>query len=281
MSELAIPPLIGVIHLPPLAGSPRASREGVSPSQALQRAGLWAVKEARLLSEAGFQGLIVENFGDAPFYKTRCPPETVASLAVIATAVREVSSLPVGINVLRNDARAALAIAAVSGCHFIRVNVLSGVVATDQGMIEGDAAFLLRERERLGAGGIRILADVHVKHGKTLSSDEIGLAFEEMANRGLADGVIVTGAATGRAVELPALERVSDVARSQGMGFWIGSGATRASLPELMRHASGVIVGSALRRGGRAGERLDPKRTRDFARVFQQNQGKAVRKRHR
>lgn len=276
---LPLPALIGVIHLPPLAGSPHALRNGISPEASLQQAGLRAVQEARLLSETGFEGLILENFGDAPFYKTGCPPETVASLSVIAAAVREVSRLPLGINVLRNDARAALAIAAVCGGQFIRVNVLSGVVATDQGIIEGDAAFLLRERERLGAGGIGILADVHVKHGRTLSSDEIGLAFEELALRSLADGVIVTGATTGRSVDSTELERVSEVARARGLRFWIGSGATRESVPELMRHASGVIVGSDLRRGGRAGEKLDLKRVRDFVRVFRQAQARGRKKR--
>ncbi len=281
MKEPWIPRLIGVIHLPPLSGSPRALREGLSPSDALQRAGLWAVKEARLLAQAGFEGLVIENFGDTPFYKTQVPPETVACLSVIAAAVREASRLPLGINILRNDARAALAVAAVTGSSFLRVNVLSGVVASDQGLIEGDAAGLLRERERLGvSGSVGILADVHVKHAQTLSSVDIGLAVEEVALRAMADGVVVTGATTGRSVDPQALERVARVAREQGVLVWIGSGSTTETLPELLKFAHGVLVGSSIRRGGRAGEPLDPKRARDFARAFRQagKRRKAIRK---
>jgi len=174
-----LPALIGVIHLPALAGTPGAPRSAV----ALSRAGLWAVNEAKLLEHAGFDGIIIENFGDAPFYKTQVPPETIASLAIICAAVREAVRIPLGVNVLRNDARAALAIAAVAGCDFIRVNVLSGVAATDQGLVEGDAAFLLRERERLGASAVAILGDVHVKHARSLSSDDIALGVEEIALR--------------------------------------------------------------------------------------------------
>lgn len=271
-SVLKLPSLIGVIHLPPLAGAPTlATATGSSRPDAfaaLQDAGLRAVAEAQLLAKAGFDGLIIENFGDAPFYRSTVPPETVASLAIIAAAVREAVRIPIGINVLRNDGRAALAIAAVSGCDFIRINVLSGVAATDQGLIEGDAAFLLRERERLGATRVAILGDVHVKHARSLSSGDIELGVEEVALRSRADGVIVTGATTGRPVDLTELGRAGEIAKAHGIPLYVGSGATLKNLAELKRGATGVIVGSAIRRGGHAGAPLDPHAARAFARAF-------------
>jgi membrane complex biogenesis BtpA family protein len=252
--------LIGVIHLPPLAGTPGAPEA----SSALARAGFQAVSEARQLAQAGFDGIIIENFGDAPFYKTQVPPETIASMAVIAAAVREAVRIPIGINVLRNDGRAALAIAAVAGCDLIRVNVLSGVAATDQGLVEGEAAFLLRERERLQARHVAILGDVHVKHARSLSSDDIELGVEEIALRASADGVIVTGSTTGRPVDLEQLQRASQIAQPHGIPLYIGSGATLKNLAELKRYATGVIVGSALRKAGRAGAPLDTKAVKAF-----------------
>lgn len=261
-----LPRLIGVIHLPALAGSPGAS--GLDPASALSRAGLWAVQEAQALTRAGFEALILENFGDSPFQKERVGPETLASLAVIAGAVREATKLPLGVNVLRNDGRAALAIAAVTGCEFIRVNVLSGVVATDQGMIEGCAAELLRERDRLGAN-VRILADVHVKHARTLSSDDIGLAVEETALRSRADGVILTGPTTGRPVDLLELERAVQVARSHRIPLFIGSGVQPDGIEGLLlARVQGLIVGSTLRRNGQAGAALDPKRVRHLVEAY-------------
>ncbi|MFL5814115.1 MAG: BtpA/SgcQ family protein [Bdellovibrionia bacterium] len=264
----AIPRLIGVIHLPPLAGSPRSLAEGDDPALALQKAGILAVKEAKLLAQAGFEGIILENFGDTPFFKTQVPPETIASLAIIAAAVRESVSIPIGINVLRNDSGAALAIAAVTSCDLIRVNVLTGVAATDQGMIEGEAAKLIRERQRLGSNQIGILADVHVKHARSLSSDDIGIALEEVALRSMADAVIVTGVTTGRSVEMDSLRRASEVARAHDIPVLIGSGARRDNLGSLLQYAQGIIVGSDLRRDGKAGAPLDPKRVREFAKAF-------------
>jgi membrane complex biogenesis BtpA family protein len=256
-----LPSLIGVLHLPALAGAPGARR--LHPAEALRMAGMRAVEEAKALAKAGFGGLILENFGDAPFYKTAVPPETIASLAVIAAAVRESVSIPLGVNVLRNDAKAALAIAAVTGCDFIRVNVLAGVSATDQGLIEGCAAELLRERDRLGAE-IAIFADARVKHARSLSADDLSVEIEDLALRSGADGVIITGKTTGRAVERETLEAALLAKRLHRIPIWIGSGANSENIGELRAEGFGVIVGSDLRKGGRAGAPLDGNRMRLF-----------------
>lgn len=263
---MKLPKLIGVIHLGPLAGSPGA--HGLHPTDALQQAGAQAVQEAQILAQAGYDGIIIENFGDAPFYKTQVPAITLASMSIIAAAVREaVEDIQLGINVLRNDANAALAIAAVTGCDFIRVNVLSGVAATDQGIIEGEAATLLRERDRLQAP-VAILADVHVKHAQSLSSSDLRLAIEEVGTRGMADGVIITGQTTGRLADASAIQAASQAARALGIPLFLGSGATRDKLKDLRPWLDGIIVGSALRKDGRAGAPLDKKRTVEFAREF-------------
>jgi membrane complex biogenesis BtpA family protein len=233
----------------------------------LARAGERALKEAQDLAKAGFEGLILENFGDVPFFKDRVGPETVASMSILAAAVKDTVRVPVGINILRNAAHDALAVAAVSGADFIRVNILSGVAATDQGMIEARAADLLRERERLGTS-TAILGDVLVKHARMLSVDDVSLAVEEVALRAGASGVIVTGATTGRAVDPARLDRASRAAKEAGVPLWIGSGATAVTVAELRKKVHGVIVGSDLRRSGRAGEPLDAKRVRAFVQAW-------------
>ncbi len=265
---LPLPKLIGVIHLPALPGSPEASH--LSPAQALQQAGLWAVQEAKILQKNGFDGIIIENFGDAPFFKTEVKPETVAAMAVISAAIREVCKLPLGINVLRNDAFSALAIAAVTGADFIRVNVLSGVTATDQGLIEGQAADLIRERIRLNAQSVKILADVHVKHAKSLSSSNLAIAIEETAGRGGADGIIISGDTTGRAPDATVILQAVEAAKHMGVPVYLGSGAT----PELMPYfptALRIIVGSTLRKNGKPGAPLDLVRIKKFMKATKKN----------
>ncbi len=267
----SLPKLIGVIHLPPLPGSPEAS--DLHPVQALQEAGLWAVQEAKQLAKSGFDGIILENFGDAPFYKTQVKPETIAAMSVIAAAVRETCKLPIGINVLRNDAFSALAIAAVTGANFIRVNVLSGVTATDQGLIEGQAADLMRERIRLNAQSVQILADVHVKHAKSLSSSNLAIAIEETAGRGGADGIIISGDTTGRAPDLAVIQEALAAAKHVGVPVYLGSGSTPELMPTFPTELR-IIVGSTLRKNGVPGAPLDPKRIKTFINSVKKSKSK-------
>jgi membrane complex biogenesis BtpA family protein len=254
--------LIGVIHLGPLPGSPGWAGD----LAALEAA---ALADALAYLRGGADGLIVENFGDVPFWRGAVPPETVAAMTRLATSVVAASPCPVGINVLRNDALAALAIAQASGARFLRVNVLSGAVVTDQGVIEGEAAALLRRRRLLGAESIRILADVLVKHGAPLAPLPMGEAVADVLQRGGADGVIVSGAATGRPTARADLEQASVAAA--GAPVLIGSGATPEGMAELAALCHGVIAATALKRGGRIAAPVDPDRVSALKRVLPQS----------
>src|SRR5690606_6612090 len=164
----------------------------------------------------------------------------------------------------RNDAAAAVAIAAVAGARFVRVNVHIGAMLTDQGWIEGRAHETLRLRARLGAP-VAIVADVRVKHAVPPPGLGAAQAARDAWRRGLADGLIVTGGATGAATDP---ERVREIKRADaGAPVWIGSGLTTENAAELLAHADGAIVGTAFARGGRAGTGIDPDRVRALMEV--------------
>lgn len=260
MSAPARPRLVGVIHLPPLPGSPRAAE----PVAALARA---AARDARTLAAAGYDLAIVENFGDVPFYRGPVPPVTIAAMTACALAAREACpTLPLGLNVLRNDGAAALAIAAAVAAACVRVNVLGGARVTDQGVVEGEAAALLRLRRDLGLSGVRIWADVAVKHSAPLAPREVADETKDLVQRALADAVLVTGSGTGEAVDA---ERLAAVRAAAGAApVYVASGATIASLPDLSAMCDGVIVGSALRADGRAGGPVDLAAAQRFAEAF-------------
>ncbi len=256
-------PLIGVVHLGPLPGAPRWAGD----LAAVERA---ALADAQAYLEGGADGLIVENFGDGPFFAGAVPPETVAAMARLATAVVAIAQgRPVGINVLRNDALAALGIAAASGAGFLRVNVLTGATVTDQGLIEGAAAELLRRRRLLGADGrggldIAILADVLVKHGAPLAPLPLEEAVRDSLERAGADAVIVSGSGTGEPTAPGDLERARRVAAQLAVPapVLVGSGATLETAAALARRCDGLIVGSALKRGGLLANPVDAQRVR-------------------
>lgn len=247
-----IGPLVGMVHVGPLPGAPRFAGD-------LDAVLAAAVADARTLAAAGFDAVLVENFGDAPFFAEDVPKVTVAALTRAVAEVRRVVAVPVGVNVLRNDALAALAVAAATGAAFIRVNVLSGTMSTDQGVITGRAAQVARLRAALGAP-VLVLADVFVKH----ANPPAGLTLEQAAadtwERSGADGLIVTGSGTGKPASLDDVGRVK--AAAHGAPVFVGSGVEAATVAEVLLRADGAIVGTALKHGGQVAAPVDPERAR-------------------
>ncbi|MEZ6014175.1 MAG: BtpA/SgcQ family protein [Planctomycetota bacterium] len=254
LQDLPRPFLLGVVHLLPLPGAPRFGGD----MRAVLAA---AARDAAAYAEGGAHGIIVENFGDAPFFAGGVPPETVAALALGVAAARDAApGLPVGVNVLRNDARAALGIAAATGATFVRVNVHTGAMLTDQGLIEGRAAETLRERARL-APGVAIFADVHVKHAVPLGGERLIDAAEDAWKRGLADALILSGRATGAAPQAALVQEVRAALGPQ-VPLLLGSGVSAANARALLAAADGAIVGSSLKVGGDLSAPVDAERVR-------------------
>lgn len=247
-------PVIGVVHLSPLPTSPRWQGK-------LQEVIARAEQEATALAAGGVDGIIIENFFDAPFAKDCVDPAVVSAITLIVDRLQGMVMLPIGINVLRNDARSAMAIATCTQSQFIRVNVLTGVMATDQGLIEGKAHELLRYRRELGSQ-VAILADVLVKHARPLGTPNLTTAVKDTIERGLADGVILSGWATGSPPTQEDLELASAAAGDTPV--FIGSGANCANISQLMQAADGVIVSSSLKRQGKISETIDPIRVSQF-----------------
>lgn len=247
--------LVGMIHLRALPGAP--GWDG-SMARVIER----AAADAEALAAAGFDGLVVENYSDTPFFRGPVPPETVAALTAAVGAVRSVTTLPVGVNVLRNDASAALAIAVATGARFIRVNVHTGSMWTDQGLVEGRAAETMRDRASLGAD-VALLADVHVKHATPPAGARIEESAADAWHRGRADALIVSGTGTGAETRLTDVEAVRS--RVPGAPIFVGSGTTVENVREVLAAADGAIVGTALMKDGMAGAGVDPARARALA----------------
>jgi uncharacterized protein len=254
-------PIIGVVHLLPL---PTSARWGGNLNAVIDR----AEQEAVALVSGGVDGIMIENFFDAPFPKSRVDPAVVSAMTSIVSRLMELVSQPIGINVLRNDSLSAMAIASCTGAAFIRVNVLSGVMATDQGLIEGCAHELLRYRRELGSN-VKILADVLVKHAHPLSSSDLTVAVKETIDRGLADAVILSGIATGNAPSLADLRLAK--AAAGNVPIIVGSGADCDNITSLMQFADGAIVSSSLKRQGKIENSIDPIRVTQFVETMRQD----------
>jgi hypothetical protein len=251
------PTVFAMIHLAPLPGSPDFAG---SMSEVLRK----AERDAEVLVDQGVDGLIVENFGDVPFFLDRVPPVTTAAIAIAVARLRERFSkprVPIGVNVLRNDARAALSVAAAADADFVRINVHVGAAVTDQGLVQGRAAETMRLRAEI-APQVRVFADLRVKHSAPLASFALETEIADLAERGRADAVLVTGPRTGAPPERAMLEQVR--ASIGKVPLVVASGVTVDNAPELASLVDGMVVGSSLKRGGRVQNPVDAVRVARF-----------------
>jgi membrane complex biogenesis BtpA family protein len=251
-------PVVGMVHLDALPGAPDFGGDRDAIRDAMLR-------DARRLEAGGVDALMLENFGDAPFYADDVPKHVVASMAALARDLRREIDRPLGVNVLRNDAEAAVSVAAAAGAEFVRVNVHAGARLTDQGVVTGRAAETVRLRDRLDAD-VSILADVDVKHSAALAERPLAEEVAELVERGHADGVVASGAGTGRETDRDHLQRVVEARDELGADapVFVGSGVTRDSVGELLDTADGAIVGTALKEQGETTAPVDEARVREL-----------------
>lgn len=255
-------PVIGMVHLAPLPGAP--GFEG-----SLDDVEHHALDDAETLLAGGVHALLVENFGDTPFYPDHVPPWTLACMTRVALRLRDRFGCVLGINVLRNDGLAALSIAQAVGASFIRVNVLCGARVADQGLLVGKAHELMRLRHWIGATGVQVFADVDVKHSAPLGPRmPIEQEVADAAERGRVDALIVSGSGTGRPTDPDQLARVR--AAAGDVPVLVGSGVRPETLPQLWPHADGFIVGTALKQDARPAARVSPQRVEALMQAWRQ-----------
>ena len=242
-----------MIHVGALPGTPRhrlPMREIVAE----------ACREARLYLESGVQALMIENMHDVPYLRGGVGPEIVAGMACVAQAVRAEVAFPLGLQILAAADREALAVAHAASFDFIRVECFSFAHIADEGLMQSNAAELLRYRRAIGAGTIQIWADIKKKHASHALTSDLGLSDVAAAAEFMgADAIIVTGTATGKP---PLASDVAIAGQGCGLPVYVGSGVNPGNAAGFLQAASGLIVGSDCKRGGRWSNSVDPERVK-------------------
>lgn len=245
-------PVIGVIHVGALPGTPRSSQT-VSDLTAS------AKREAKIYRDAGVDGVIIENMHDVPYLRGEVGPEIVAAMTAIGVEVKhECERLPVGIQILAGANIEAMAVAHVAGLDFIRAEGYAYAHIADEGLIQSSAAKLLRYRKIIGADHVQVWADVKKKHAAhAITADvSLGETAETVEFMG-ADCVIVTGSATGKP---PNVADVREAKAHCHLPVFLGSGITENNVSEFYDDADGFIVGSAFKLDALWSNTIDPAR---------------------
>jgi len=237
-----------MLHVPALPGTP-GSELGVGA--VIEH----VLSEAAVLAEAGFDALLIENMHDAPYLKGGVGPEIVAALTAIGAAVSASSELPIGVQVLAAANREAVAVAQASQLGFVRAEGFVFGHVADEGYIDSCAGELLRYRKAIGADDIAVFCDIKKKHSSHAITGDVSLAeTAEAAEFFKADGVIVTGTATGAPASMSDLREVRAATQ---LPLLVGSGATSENVADYLSIADAVIVGSSIKVGGHWANRID------------------------
>jgi uncharacterized protein len=250
--------LVGMLHVGALPGTPAARH---SIEELIER----TVAEARVYRDAGFTALALENMHDRPYLRGDVGPEITAALTAVAREVKRETGLVLGIQVLAAANREALAVALACGADFVRVEGFVFAHVADEGVIESCAGELLRYRRAIGAEGVLVFADIKKKHGAHAITSDVSLAeTAKAAELFLADGVIVTGVASG---EETSPDDVRSTTQAVRLPVLVGSGVTTQNLGRFP-DAHGFIVGSSLKAGGIWSNPLDRGAVESMARAF-------------
>jgi len=248
-------PVIGMIHLGALPGTP-ASELSLPAIEAL------AVREAKVLRDAGVHGVMIENMHDTPYLRGHVGPEIVAAMAIIGRAVKEAAKLPCGIQILAGANLESLAVAHAARLDFIRAEGFAFAHVADEGFIQSSAAELLRYRRSVGADNIQVWTDIKKKHSSHAITADVDIGETAHAVEFMrGDAVIVTGLVTGDA---PQPADVLAVKRKTHLPVILGSGITEANLGQYFPAADGFIVGSEFKKGGHWANTVDVKRVEKF-----------------
>ncbi len=248
--------LIGMVHAGAMPGTPR-HRESAKAIAAR------AADEAKLLVDAGFDAIIVENMHDVPYLRREVGPEIVAGMTTVAAAVRRAVDVPLAVQILAGANRASLAVAHCVGAQFVRAEGFVFASVADEGILEeADAGPLLRYRKAIGAEDIRILADIKKKHSSHAITADVDVAETTRAAEFCgADGVIITGIATGQEIHVDDLGTARVATK---LPLLVGSGVTPDSVEDLFAWADALIVGSWYKRDGHWASEPDSSRAKQL-----------------
>ncbi|MFC9931847.1 BtpA/SgcQ family protein [Streptomyces sp. NPDC127190] len=249
--------VIGMIHLQPLPGTP-FHEEGTF-RDILET----AVASARALADGGADGCLIQTADRVYTVEDVSDPARTVAMGLITDAVvravADTSGFLVGVQIMRNAISASLAVAKVSGAHFVRATALVGMTLSPHGMVTPDPLAVAEYRKRISAGAVGVIADVDSMHfrwfGGEKSTGEVARAARGVG----ADAVTLADPDEARALELIASVRRA----APGLPVVLAGHTDHDNAARLLAEADGAFVGTCLEKGGWGG-RIDVDRVRAY-----------------
>ncbi len=245
-------PVIGMVHLLPLPGSPGYGGSIKDITDA-------ALFDLDALTRGGADAFIIENFGDVP-YASDADDANFAAMTAVAAIVAEKATVPFGVNIQFNRYEQEWALCSAIGADFLRAEAFVENRVGIHGFSQACAPQLMRLKSRYPAKA-KIFADINTKHTFPLVDQPVDFSVHEAVESG-ADALIVTGLLTGQNPTLDEVKHVKELAKSTPV--LLGSGINKNNAKQFFTVADGAIVGSSLKLGGNVFNRIDVNAVYEF-----------------
>ena len=248
-------PIIGMIHVDPLPGTPKYSG---NVKAIIDK----AKSEASLYRSFGINALMIENMHDAPYLNRIVGPEITSLMSIILYEIKKNYELPTGIQILAGANKNAVAAAHSARADFIRAEGFVFAHIADEGTFNSDAGELLRYKKQIGAENVLIFTDIKKKHSShSITSDTNIVETAKAAEFFLSDGVIITGSATGKE---PSLNEIKEVKENVNIPVLAGSGITDKNVIQYLEYCDALIIGSYFKKDGIWSNPIDHERVKVF-----------------
>ena len=246
-------PVVGMVQLGALPGGSRYRGGAIGPLLGA------ALADAEMLGKQGIDALMVQNLGDIPVAH-RVTEVQVAWMTRIASEVRAAARIPVGLNLLENDAEAMMAVASAAGADFVRIKVFVGAMMTPFGIETAQAHAAIKARNSWDADHVAIFADVHDRTGNPIASGGFAEDLDFAVRLGGADGLVLTGKSYAETLAFIKTAR----SKLGPIPILVGGGVSAGNFAEVAAVADGVIVSSSLKSSGDAFGKFDPGKVKAF-----------------
>ena len=245
-------PILGMVHLAALPGS-------VHFSEPFEKTAERAKREYNTLIENGFDGVILQNTGDVPAPETG-DEATIAFMTKAGLMLRSKSDNIIGVNVLMNGSKAALAIAKAIHADFVRIKINSGVVATSTGMVAANPHDVLLFRNRIDARNIDMIGDLYDRTAAPVGPFPLEVLADLALRHADMAALVISGYDHQDLIARLKLLRE----KLPKALLVIGGGAKKSNLSQLMHLCDGLIVGSSIKSGGGFLDPIDPEKASAF-----------------
>ncbi len=246
--------VIAMAHIGALPGAPLYDADG-GVAKLIDA----VARDVEQLQAGGVDAIMFGNENDRP-YVFAAPPEAIAAMAALITAVKPQLGVPFGVDYLW-DPMASVAIGAATGASFVR-EIFTGVFASDMGLWQPDCAAASRLRQRLGRSDMKLLFNINAEFAHPLDARPIALRARSAAFSSLADAILVSGPITGQPAEQSDLRAVS--ASIEGVPVFANTGVTVDNVAEVLALADGVIIGTHFKVDGNTWNPVDGTRVQRF-----------------